>query len=120
MSSAAGLLWERRNEAMTTITSFVFTALAAGLLGGVAMEGALWLIGAAGWAKADMVIALGSLLTRNRDNAWRVGAIIHLFSAIGFAVLYTMLMIMLGYTSLPASMMLGAAVGFGHGLIVSL
>jgi len=41
-------------------------------------------------------------------------------AAIGFAVGYTLLMIALGYTALPASMMLGLGVGFLHGLNVTL
>ena len=104
----------------TMLLTFLLTALVAGVLGGLAMEGVLWLLGAAGWAKADMIVALGSLLTKSRDNAWRVGAVLHFISAIGFAVVYTMLMVTLGYTGMPAAMMLGAGVGFGHGLLVSL
>ncbi len=105
---------------MSTIVSFLLTSLAAGVLGGLAMEAVLWAIGAAGWAKANMVVALGSLLTKSRENAWRVGIFVHLLSAIGFAALYVALMHSLGFTRMPHSMMLGAAVGFGHGLIVSL
>jgi hypothetical protein len=104
----------------TTLITFLLTALVAGVLGGLAMEGVLWLLGAAGWAKADMIVALGSLLTKSRENAWRVGAILHLVSAIGFATLYAMLMVTLDYTNMPAAMMLGGGVGFVHGLIVSL
>lgn len=99
---------------------FVATVLVAGIAGGAAMEGALWIIGKAGWAKADMVVALGSLLTKSRDAAWRVGAIIHWVSAIAFAVIYALIAIALGYTHMPASMMLGVGIGFAHGLIVSL
>ena len=104
----------------TTIVSFLLTSLAAGVLGGVAMEGVLWLIGRAGWAKADMIVALGSLLTKSRERAWHVGAVVHILSAIGFAMIYTTLMLALGYTKMPISMMLGAGVGFLHGLVVSL
>ena len=105
---------------MTTLVSFLLTALVAGVLGGAVMEGALWLIGRAGWAKADMLVALGSLLTKSRENAWRVGAVLHLISAIGFAMAYTLLMLKLGLTHMPLSMMLGLGVGVVHGLIVSL
>jgi len=105
---------------LSTLITFLLTALVAGVLGGLAMEAVLWIIGRAGWAKADMIVALGSLLTKSRDNAWRVGAVLHLISAIGFAVVYTTLMFALGYTHMPASMMLGGGVGFVHGLIVSL
>jgi len=104
----------------TTIVSFLLTALAAGVLGGIAMEGVLWIVGRGGWAKADMIVALGSLLTKARESAWRVGAIVHLLSAIGFAMLYTLLLLQLGFTAMPRSMMLGGGVGFLHGLVVSL
>ena len=104
----------------TTLLSFLLTALVAGLLGGMVMEGALWLIGRAGWAKADMLVALGSLLTKSRDQAWRVGAVLHAISAIGFAMVYTLAMVWLGLTHMPVSMMLGFGLGVVHGLIVSL
>lgn len=104
----------------TSIVTFVVTALFAGVLGGAAMEAMLWLLGSAGWAKADMIVALGSLLTKARDNAWRVGAIVHGSAAIAFGVVYALVMLTLGYTAMPHSMMLGAGIGFVHGLIVSL
>ena len=102
------------------LVSFIVTALIAGLLGGMAMEGVLWIIGRGGWAKADMIVALGSMFTRSRESAWRVGATLHFVSAIAFAIGYTLLMHVLGYTRMPWSAALGAGVGFLHGLIVSL
>jgi hypothetical protein len=103
-----------------TLLSFLLTALVAGVLGGVAMELVLWLIGRVGWAKADMLVALGSMVTKSRENAWQVGAVLHTISAIGFAMVYTLLLTRTGFTHLPLSMMLGLGVGFVHGLIVSL
>lgn len=105
---------------VTDIARFLASALAAGVLGGAAMEGVLWLVGTAGWAKANMLVALGSLFTKSRDNAWRVGLVLHAVAAIGFAIPYALLILKLGYAHMPQSMMLGAAVGFVHGLIVSL
>jgi hypothetical protein len=107
------------NETAVIIT-FILTALVAGALGGLAMEGAMWAIGKGGWAKADMIVALGSLLTKSRENARRVGLTIHAMSSVGFAVVYTTLMLVLGMTGMPVAMMLGLGVGFGHGLVVSL
>jgi hypothetical protein len=104
----------------TELLKFLVTAFAAGALGGIAMEAVLWIIGRGGWAKADMIVALGSLFTKDRDTAWRVGACLHLVAAVGFAIGYTLLMVALGITTMPQSMMLGLGVGFGHGLIVSL
>ena len=105
---------------MTTLVSYLLTSLVAGLVGGAAMEAVLWFIGRAGWAKADMLVALGSLLTKSREHAWRVGIVLHTISAIGFAMVYTLLMLWLGYTHLPLSMMVGLGVGLVHGLLVSL
>lgn len=105
---------------ISALTGFLATALVAGLLGGIAMEGVLWLIGRGGWAKADMVVALGSLFTKSRDTGRRLGMLLHAVAAIGFAIGYTLLMTALGYTAMPYSAALGAGVGFVHGLIVSL
>jgi hypothetical protein len=67
-----------------------------------------------------MIVALGSLFTKSRQSAWRVGATIHAFSAIGFAMIYALLMVTMHTTAMPRSMMLGAGIGFAHGLLVSL
>lgn len=99
---------------------YLFTALAGGVLAAIAMEAVLWVVGTVGWAKADMIVALGSLIIKRRDGAWRVGALVHAIAAIVFAMLYTLLMVKLGYTGMPQAMMLGLGVGFLHGLIVSL
>ena len=104
----------------TSIVTLLLTAAVAGLLAGMVMELVLWIVGRAGWAKADMIAALGGLVTRRRENAWQTGAIIHAISAIGFAILYILVITKLGYTRLPASLMLGGGIGFLHGLIVSL
>lgn len=98
----------------------LLVALIAGVVGGAAMEIVLWLVGTAGWAKADMIVALGSLLTRSRVNAWKLGAIIHSIAAVSFAILYTLLIVRLGYSHLPYALVIGIGIGFWHGLIVSL
>lgn len=100
--------------------NFVITSLVAGVLGGIAMELVLWAIGHAGWARTDMIVALGSLLTKSRQRAWSVGLTVHVVSAIAFAMLYASLMRLLGYNIMPYSLMFGLAAGFAHGLVVSL
>jgi hypothetical protein len=91
------------------ILNYLLTSIVAGVLGGAAMEGAMWLIARAGLAKGDMILALGSLLTKSRATA-----------AVGFALVYALLMVTLGLTAMPLSMMLGLGVGVLHGLLVSL
>ena len=102
------------------LVKYLGTALVAGVLGGLAMQWVMWLISRAGLAKGDMILALGSLLTKSRDNAYRVGLIVHATAAVGFALVYILLMVTLGYTHLPISLMLGLGVGVMHGLLVSL
>jgi len=104
----------------TFLLGYLGTAIAAGILGGLAMELAMWLISRAGLVRGDMVLALGSLLTKSRENAYRVGLIVHATAAIGFGLVYTLLMITLGYTDMPLSLMLGLGVGTLHGILVSL
>ena len=76
-------------------SDFILPALIAGLLGAIVMEIVMWLIARKGWAKGNMIIALGSLVTRQRDNALGTGLLIHAVAAFGFALLYTCLL----YTS---------------------
>ncbi len=102
------------------LVKYLCTALVAGVIGGLAMQLAMRLIERGGHVKGDMILALGSLITKSRDNAYRVGLIVHATAAIGFGLVYTLLMVTLGYTHMPLSLMLGLGVGALHGLIVSL
>jgi hypothetical protein len=102
------------------LVKYLCTALVAGLVGGGAMELVMWLIARASRVRGNMILALGSLLTKSRDNAYRVGLVVHATAAVGFALVYALLMVTLGYTHLPLSLMLGLGVGVLHGLLVSL
>lgn len=93
--------------------------IAAGLCGVAAMELVMWLIKRSGWSNGSMVVALGSLVTRKRDNAWAVGAVIHLVAAVTFAYLYSLALMRLGLTVFPQAQIAGLAIGFVHGLLVS-
>lgn len=102
------------------LVQYLGTALVAGVIGGLTMELVMWLIARGGHVKGDMILALGSLITKSRDNAYRVGFIVHATAAIGFALVYALLMVTLGYTGMPNSLMLGLGVGTLHGILVSL
>ncbi len=99
---------------------FILTALVGGAIGGVVMEWVLWAVGKLGWAKADMIVALGSLFTKQRQTGWRTGVVIHAFAGFFFGILYTWAMVQTGMTHFPVSLGLGAGIGFVHGLFVSL
>lgn len=102
------------------LDGILWTVLVAGILGGGALDVAMWLISRAGLAKGNMITALGGLVTGSRTSAMRVGIVIHVASAIVFAAGYTWAMVATGSTALPASLGMGLGIGFGHGMIVSL
>jgi hypothetical protein len=102
------------------IVSYLPTALVAGLLGMAAMELVMWLICRQGWAKGNMVVALGSLITRRRENAFFVGGVTHVIAAVAFALLYTVVMARFGLVHFPGVLMAGVGFGILHGMIVTL
>lgn len=101
-------------------SDFILPALIAGLLGAVVMEIVMWLIARKGWAKGNMIIALGSLVTRQRDNALGTGLLIHAIAAFGFALLYTYSITQLGLASWPTAFFTGIGFGILHGMVVTL
>jgi hypothetical protein len=102
------------------IGGFIVVSLIGGILGGLAMEAVLRLISRAEWARCDMIVALGSLLTKSRENAFRTGAIVHLVSAVVFAFLYCFAIVKFGLAYFPAAFFAGLGIGLIHGFIVSL
>lgn len=102
------------------MASFLIVSILAGLLGAAAMEGVMFLITRAEWAKGNMVTALGGLISRQRQNAFKVGARIHALAAIGFALLYNYAMRAFGIAAFPNAFFAGIGFGFIHGLLVSL
>lgn len=103
-----------------TVGGFVLTSLVAGILGAGAMEATMALITRFGWGRGNMVVALGSLVTRERIGAARVGTIVHVVAALVFSALYVLVMLRVGVSGLPAALTLGGGLGFIHGMVVSL
>lgn len=101
-------------------TSHFFIALVAGFAGMFAMEVAMWLITRRGWAKGNMIVALGSLVTRKRENAFLIGGLLHVVAAVFFAMLYLLAMEQFGFDHLPASLFAGVGFGVLHGMVVTL
>ncbi|MCC6416128.1 MAG: hypothetical protein IT582_09485 [Opitutaceae bacterium] len=84
-----------------SIADYLVTSFIAGALGIIVMETVMWRIGHAQWAKGSMIVALGSLITRQRTNAFRTGLFLHIVSATAFALLYTLAMEGLGLARWP-------------------
>lgn len=94
--------------------------IVAGLAGLTALEIVMWLIARRGWAQGNMLVAIGSLITRKRENAFFIGALLHLGAALGFAGLYLFLMLKFGFTQFPAALAAGIGFGLLHGMVVTL
>jgi hypothetical protein len=60
------------NPASTIATFLVYAALA-GLCGALAMTAVMKLVARTGWARGDMIVAVGSLFTKTRATAFSVG-----------------------------------------------
>lgn len=104
----------------TSIVKFLVTTVIAGLLGAGAMETTMWLITRAGLANGQMVVALGSLVTESRQGAKRVGVVLHAAAAVVFSLGYTLILQAAGVATIPAALALGLAIGFVHGMVVSI
>ena len=68
----------------TFVSDSLLTPLAAGVFGVATMELIMWLLTRTGWARGNMIVAVGGLLTGKRDNAFRVGLALHLLA--GFTI----------------------------------
>lgn len=106
------------NWTMITAEAICY-AMLAGLLGACAMRLAMQLIERAGPPTGGMVVALGSLFTRSRQNARSTGSWIYFGAAVVFGILYLVLMLRLELTAWPHAFFAGAGFGFFHGLVVS-
>lgn len=106
-------------EPIDFVIQFLIVAFLSGVLATASMVLFMTLITKFGWAQADMMRAIGSLFTKSVDSSLLVGGFIHFTAGVGFAILYSLFLQQAGGTGLPLALV-GAALGFGHGLVVSL
>ena len=65
-------------------------AIAAGLLGGGAISALLFVTRLAGW-RAELEVAIGTLVVQSEDQAWFLGLAVHLFVSGAVGLLYAKL-----------------------------
>jgi hypothetical protein len=91
----------------------------AGLVGTAVMTLLMTFIHRRRWANADMVRALGSLVTRRLEGALGVGLAIHATAGMAFAFPYAIALSQLGrHIGLQAALV-SAILGLVHGIVVS-
>jgi hypothetical protein len=91
----------------------------AGIIGALAMAISMALLSRIGEEKADMLRAVGSLITKRTGNALPVGLTIHLISGSMFAAVYAVASTGLAVESIAGASACGGVVGFFHGFVVS-
>jgi len=97
----------------------VFNTVLAGLVATLGMSLVMYSIHAMGIANADMVRALGSLLTREKKKSMSAGFITHLVSGIMFAFPYAIVLSAFPQSHMVAPLALGALLGLFHGFVFS-
>ena len=98
--------------------TYVLTALA-GVAATIVMSAVMYFIHWREFAEADMIRALGGLVTRKEEDALFVGAAIHLVSGVIFAFLYVGTWSLFPLEGVREFLLFGILAGTFHGLVVS-
>lgn len=93
--------------------------LLAGAIATIGMSLVMWAINKSGLSRADMIRALGSLLTKQAENALVPGLVTHLLSGMMFAFAYTILLNAPPLGTWYAFLIMGTLLGLFHGFVVS-
>ena len=94
---------------------FLLLVIVAGLTGTLCMSLVMWFIHDRGWANADMIRAVGSLLTRRYQNSLLPGLVLHAAAGCIFAIGYVLVIRSVGIASALVIMEVGLAIGAFHG-----
>lgn len=104
----------------SSIGEIIWIGIVAGIVGTIGMTVFLNIITKTGIAHADMVRAVGSLLTKSLNNAFNIGLLIHSGWGIIFGIIYVLILVSLKLNSSLLIISVGAIIGFIHGFAVSL
>lgn len=94
-------------------------AIVTGVVATAVMTLALYLVHWGGFANADMIRALGSLLTRSERDAVVPGMFMHFINGIIFAGIYIAVLSWLPVIELQTYVLVCLLFGFAHGWVVS-
>ena len=102
------------------IVKFLFFSVLAGWIATACFTGFLVFITKSGITNANMIVALGSLLTHGKQRAFQVGLIFHIFSGTFFGIFYTLFFVLIGKAGFGSIFLFGLLMGLLHGVIVAL
>jgi len=89
--------------------------LIAGVTGTLFMSVVMYFIHLRGWANADMIRAIGSMVTRRYENSVAPGLLLHLAAGCLFAILYIFVMRGASVNNPVHLIFVGLALGTFHG-----
>ncbi len=92
--------------------------LLAGMVATACMSVAMWAIHSLGLSRADMIRALGSLLTKRIENALLPGMVTHFLSGVMFAFPYAIVIGSFPLGPWWSFLTAGAILGLFHGFVV--
>ena len=98
--------------------TYTLTAIA-GVAATIVMSAVMYLFHWGSFAEADMIRALGSLVTKKEEDSLIVGAAIHLVSGVFFAFVYIGTWSMFPLEGVQVLSLFGVVGGAFHGLVVS-
>ncbi len=98
----------------------ILMAIIAGFIATAGMTAFLWAVDRSGWTNADMVRAVGSLITKSYHNALGVGLVVHFISGMIIAGVYIHILSLLALTNFATELMMGGIMGFAQGFVVGL
>lgn len=101
-------------------SNYIMISIVAGSAGAIAMYIAMRIVNLVGWAEGDMILAVGSLVLKRRENAFAVGTAIHWTTAVVFAFCYLLALSNLKFLHFPEAAVCGVFFGVIHGIVVSL
>jgi hypothetical protein len=103
-----------------TLTEYLLVSVVGGAAGAVALYGGVRALNALGWARGDILLALGHIFLHRRPRAFQLGLLLHAVTSVAFAPWYLLILSKTGFVAFPGALMAGAFFGFLHGLFVSL
>ena len=96
----------------------VLMPIVAGFIATGGMTAFLWAINRTGWTNADMVRAVGSLVTKSYEKALVAGLIVHFVNGVIIAAVYLHTLSLFHLSSLVAETLMGGVLGFFQGFVV--
>lgn len=97
----------------------ILETIVAGIVGTALMTALMTLVNHSGWARADMIRALGSLATRSYENSVLPGLVMHFAAGAILAFPYVFILSGLSLPAAAGSIAIGGLMGFVHGFVMS-